>query len=93
MNRISDKRIASMEQKVSSKRAERSAKRKETIKQQQIAAEYHSVCVAAIVRAGNPKFDEPLKYAWERALKHFKAEVSDPFAPAPGWLLRLPDLF
>ena len=77
MTRISDGRIARMEQKVSLKLAEQSVKRKETIKTQRIVAEYHATCVAAIVR-GNPKFDEPLNYAWERALKQFKLEVKYP---------------
>lgn len=80
MNRIYDGRITRMEQQVSLKLAERSLKRKETIKQQQIAAEYHSMCVAGIVRAGNAKYDEPLKCAWERTLKHFEIEVTEPFS-------------
>ena len=80
MARISPKRIASMEQEVSLQRAERSLKRKETIKQQQIAAEDHSMCVAGIVRVGNAQCDEPLKDAWERTLNHFEIEVTDPFS-------------
>ena len=92
MKRISDGRIARMEQKVSLKLAEQSAKRKETIKQQQIAAEYHSMNVAAIIKVGNPRCDEPLNYAWERTLKLFEIKVTDPFSlrgqQAAAWRLQ-----
>jgi hypothetical protein len=91
MNIISDKRIARMEQIVWLERAERSEKRKETIKKQQIAAEDHSMCVAAIVKSRNSKFDEPLNYAWERTLKHFEVEVTERFSlrgqQAAAWRL------
>jgi hypothetical protein len=40
-------------------------------------AQYHATAVAAIVRFGKPKIDEPLALAWKRTLLHHDIRIPD----------------
>ena len=58
----------------------RKAKDQEYINSVLFHARHHATAVAAIVLSGQPKIDEPLRMAWNRALLHYRIK----FDPAGG---------
>jgi len=78
MDRISRWRISKIEQVISAAQEERAEKLEQWYKDKSLQAQRHATAVAAIVLAGNPKINEPLIRAWERALCHFKISVKEP---------------
>ena len=78
MSRVSKARISRLEEAASAMLQKQRHKRRELLKKQRLAAKYHATCVAAIVLAGEPKFEEPLCCAWNRALQHFDIKVKNP---------------
>jgi hypothetical protein len=68
-------RLFRLEETVNKKLEEGREKQKKLLKKQRRAAEYHSICLAAIVLSGEPKVDEPLICAWRRTLKHYEIDI------------------
>jgi hypothetical protein len=68
------RRINRIEELVSAAREERGRLRPLGSKH----ARPHATAVAAIVLSGQPRVDEPLIRAWERALRHYRIDVKEP---------------
>lgn len=70
-------RVLHAEQLVSNALKERAERKKQWANRLPMAARLHATAVAAILLAGEPKIDEPLKQAWTRALQHYDIPVGD----------------
>jgi hypothetical protein len=55
------------------------ARQKASLEAERLRARDHATTVAALVLAGQPRIDEPLKEAWTRALRHYEIseQISD----------------
>src|ERR1700737_3341794 len=78
MDRSSRRRICKFEERLSAAKKEREEKRKKVLELLVSDARLHAIAVAAIVLSGQPKIDEPLIRAWERALRHYGITVKEP---------------
>jgi hypothetical protein len=76
-------------------------KREETLRAFTSHARLHATAIAAIVKVGEPKIDEPLSCAWKRTLDHYEIRPGDKmpavempprlFVP-PDWVHLLPNI-
>ncbi len=64
-------RLSKTEKRIATALKEREKNEEKAIKELPIHARHHATAVAAIVLAGQPKIDEPLIWAWQRALQHY----------------------
>ena len=78
MDRSSRRRISKIEQGLSAAQKERAERRDKLGQEYFFQALHHATAVAAIVLSGQPKIDEPLIRAWERALRHYGINVKEP---------------
>jgi hypothetical protein len=78
MDRNSQRRISKIESLLAVAQKKREEKRKKLRETYVLHARYHAHAVAAIVLSGEPKIDEPLIRAWERALRHYGINVKEP---------------
>jgi len=69
-------RLSKAEKLASAALKKREEEKRKAIKENVRHAPYHATAVAAIVLAGQPKLDEPLILAWERALRHYEINVN-----------------
>jgi hypothetical protein len=67
-------RLAKIDKRLFALVKERKRKDQEYVEASVFNARHHATAVAAIVLAGQPKIDEPLSEAWNRALKHYAVE-------------------
>jgi hypothetical protein len=67
-------RLSKINERVAAAVEERKRKDQEYVAASIFNARHHATAVAAIVLAGQPKIDEPLSEAWNRALKHYGVE-------------------
>jgi hypothetical protein len=65
------RRIEKIEEALASARKDHYENLKKRVRLFPIQAHLHATALAAIVLSGKPKIDEPLKYAWSRALQHY----------------------
>jgi hypothetical protein len=63
------------------------ARQKASVEAQRLQARDHATCVAALVLAGQPRIDEPLKKAWTRALRHYGISEQTSNIREAGWQL------
>jgi hypothetical protein len=70
---------------------EHDARQKQRVEAERLQARDHATSVAALVLAGRPRIDEPLKEAWTRALLHYgiSEQISDTRVAGP---LLFPDI-
>jgi hypothetical protein len=78
MDRSSRRRISKIEQGLCAAQKERAERRDKLGQEYFFQALRHATAVAAIVLSGQPKIDEPLIRAWERALQHYGINVKEP---------------
>ena len=78
MDRSSQQRIWKVENLISAAKKEREEQLKKRVETLTFDARSHAPAVAAIVLSGQPKIDEPLIRAWERALRHYGINVKEP---------------
>jgi hypothetical protein len=71
-------RLSKIEKLVSSALKEQKESAYQAIKQLPDQTRRHATAVAAIVLSGQPKIDEPLNKAWNRALQHYGINVRKP---------------
>ncbi len=76
MDRSLRHRLSKVEKLASAALKKREEEKRKAIQENTRHARYHATAVAAIVLAGQPKLDEPLILAWERALQHYKINVN-----------------
>jgi hypothetical protein len=67
-------RLSKIDERLSAAVKERKQKDQENLEALLFSARHHATAVAAIVLAGQPKIDEPLVEAWNRALEHYGME-------------------
>jgi hypothetical protein len=68
------RRLSKIDERLSAAVKERKRKDQEKLEALLFSAHHHATAAAAIVLAGQPKIDEPLIEAWNRALKHYGVE-------------------
>ena len=71
MDRTLRHRLSKNDKRVSALLKKRKEKDREYINYWLFHARHHAIAVAAIVLSGQPKIDEPLKIAWDRALQRY----------------------
>jgi hypothetical protein len=67
-------RLSKIDDRLSTAVKERKQSDEKNIANLLFSARHHATAVAALVLAGQPKIDEPLINAWNRALKHYEVE-------------------
>jgi hypothetical protein len=87
MTRRSRHKIEKCDEVVSAALKERDEGLKQWLRVAPTDARRHATAVAAIVLAGHPRIDEPLRLAWARALQHYGVDNKDQVAASQ--LLRL----
>jgi hypothetical protein len=71
MDRSLRHRLSKIDKHIATARKERKKKNEQHIRDLLFSARHHATAVAAIVLSGQPKIDEPLIMAWNRALQHY----------------------
>src|SRR5690242_6135191 len=69
MKRTGSRRLSRLEQQVEPITAERERRELERDRRRRQAARDHATMVVTLALHGNPRIDEPLRFAWDRALK------------------------
>jgi hypothetical protein len=86
MNRSLRRRLEEAENFLSLTKAKRQEKQQREITMFTSRARLHATAVAAIVKFGQPKIDEPLFEAWRRVLQHLQIRVSPQYWSSPEFL-------
>lgn len=68
-------RLSKIDKRVSTNMKRREKKIERYLSDLLFCARHHAIAVAAIVLSGQPKIDEPLIIAWNRALQHYGIKV------------------
>ena len=71
MGRSLRDRLSKIDKRLSIAARERTGRDQEYVNNVLFHVRHHATAVAAIVLSGQPKIDEPLKIAWNRALQHY----------------------
>lgn len=71
MDRTLRHQLSKNDKRVSALLKKRKEKDREYINYWLFHARHHAIAVAAIVLSGQPRIDEPLKIAWDRALQRY----------------------
>jgi hypothetical protein len=80
MNRRSRLRVEKCEELLSAAQQEHDDRLEQWQQVAQTHARRHATAVAAIVLAGHPRIDDPLRLAWARALQHYGVGSKDQVA-------------
>jgi hypothetical protein len=77
MDRRSRLKAKRLQERLSAARKEHAERERQSLREMPRYARLHAIAVAAIVLAGQPRIDEPLCRAWDRALRHYEIDDKD----------------
>ena len=72
MRRSLRNRIETAEELAAAEVKKRDERQKQWVEAKRVQARRHATSVGAIVLAGQPRIDEPLKETWTRTLRHYR---------------------